>query len=109
MKKNFKNVAFILGMIAISTTAMTSCGAAEKAKDAAVENADAAKEKIKEVAPDAVPEAAIDNTVDKVVDMIDGDTTAKCGEDKCGDEIIEKVENTATEVKEDVVKAVEAH
>jgi uncharacterized low-complexity protein len=101
MKKNFKNVAFVLGMIAISTAAMTSCGAAEKAKDAAADNADKAgevvKEKGKEVAPEATHDA-IETGVDKVVEMVEGDstakcgddhvedTTAKCGEDKCGEE-----------------------
>ncbi|MFT5600087.1 MAG: hypothetical protein ACI9N1_000321 [Flavobacteriales bacterium] len=98
MKKNFKNVAFVLGMIAISTAAMTSCGAAEKAKDAAADNADkveaageVVKENGKEVAP-AVTHDAIETNVNNVVEMVEGDSTAKCGDTaadttaKCGEE-----------------------
>ncbi|MFT7155192.1 MAG: putative low-complexity protein [Parvicella sp.] len=92
MKKNFKNVAFVLGMIAISTAAMTSCGAAENVKDAAADKAGEAGEVVKEKGNEVAPEAThdvIETSVDNVVEMVEGDSTAKCGEDKCGDDHVE--------------------
>jgi hydroxymethylpyrimidine/phosphomethylpyrimidine kinase len=69
MKKNFKNVAFVLGMIAITSVSMTSCGEVAEKADAAGETV---KEKAKAVAPE-VTHDAIDTGVDNVVDMVEGD------------------------------------
>ncbi len=94
MKKNLRNIGFILALGAMT---MTSCSeateAANTAKDTAVDAAHGAADKAAEVAGDAVEAVAGDH---------------KCEEGKCGD-AMEKATDAAEEVHEEAKAEHGAH
>lgn len=99
MKKNFKNVGLILGMIAMTSFTMTSCAEAEAAADDAKTEAEGkVEEKVEEVKEEVIETV----TTEEV----------KCGAEmdgKCGAEGATEVVEGAVETTTEAIKEVEAH